>query len=69
MFQRSIAPSFSLGLPGPGDGDIIIIQNITNDQSSPHLINGLHTPAETGRELKGATDHALKHYKPITYIT
>jgi len=69
MFQRSIAPSIGLGLPGPEDGGIIIIRNVTNDQSSPHLLNGLHTPVQMGREQKGATGHALKHYKPITYIT
>jgi hypothetical protein len=68
MFQRSTAPSVSLGLLGPKDRGIMIIQNITNDQSSPHLINGLHTPAQMGREQKGATDHALRYYKPITYI-
>jgi hypothetical protein len=69
MCQRSIALSISLGLHGPEDRGIIIILNITNDQSSPHLLNGLHTPAQRGREQKGATGHALKHYKPINYIT
>jgi len=64
-----MAPSLSLGRPGPEAGGIIIIQNITNDQNSPHLINGLHTPAHMGREQKGETDHALKHYKLITSIT
>jgi hypothetical protein len=68
MFQRSIAHSISLGLPGLEDGGIITTQNITNDQSSTHLINVLDTPVQMGREHEGATDHALKHYKPLTYI-
>jgi hypothetical protein len=68
MFQRSTVPSFSLGLPGPEDGGIIIIQNILMTKGSLHLMKGLHTPALMGREQKVETDHTLKHYKTITYI-
>jgi hypothetical protein len=62
MFQRSTVPSFGLGLPGPEDGDIIIIQNILMTKGSLHLINGLDASALMGREQNGQTDHTLKHY-------